>query len=1088
MLNPDLGEMRRKICIAALLVLLTLSGSTPSSAEAAPEPRGAFRLRSSAKIFACRNRQFRALRCASTARRKSAIAVRRLSGRLYTRPHQKRLEILRAKIKKSAGAGKAAYLRAKRRLLSLRAAMDALCAVCAPYDYPAGDAISPLELDNTKSGISIALSGRNGADWAVERTFHDTSSGDQVIYLKSCVDISLAHNSWNTITKRDSTSLPAAIGADGPDGIPDSGDEGDIHFKIDRDMQAHLYNTKGSNLIPSYAPRYAGPFSLGILTYDGTRPILGSVGDNGGPWGTHPRNTVDRYAYGQTDAFGNECHTLTYWDDDEPLFRRVYEDSHRQGASDGHWVYLCVNPLTPVIQFIAPPGQEYYTTPLKTYHIPKTWLQTTYLTSGVQIAFFNLTNSEPVYFRIDGGAWHPLGEKNFIAGGVFPRAGEPVLLEAKAGLDGPILRRAVVMDPPYPAAGEQHGFLLWADENDRAGVVQKIKTIQPFKRSYEIFTGSYYQGLNETFDDARGEWRAAASQAGTALSNAFTLAVDGAAARAGLGLLAKKRLLRLARLEPVGNEQDINSATPAKDYLNELGQTIQEFADAGVAYDLLAKHFRRSDHPDGMSPIEELRIRDGLAEIVKTTIQHRDNYSYTSGSGDTHWPHGYELAIGIIALAMPTYKTPYFGASGGDRVTINDGSDGQGKFWNPLPDQGITWYEAATDPEVGCPGYPNNKAPPRAEFQISDDGFWTGPNDLVGDGERYVVGPAGERLVDVKYGGLSNAENRVELVEMAGYESPFVARITILDYMRRIKGDLQQQPAVTTYIRRRLLNGYQSLLWDPGLKRYAKAAPRISSSIYAYNNEYDYAALTPARTLVSDFLVNLKRYYGYASGSYPSYIEDDRKVLYNAYALALFCDPSQIAEEGAGVNHAPIIKPTFKYVVKPGETVYKELLISDLDDDPLTVNVSDLPPGASYDSAGRVISWTPGSEDVGVHIVRISASDGRASAGRPFPIIVKPDAGSGSLPAAPQNVQAAVDAANTAHLSWGAPPSSGAEYYVIYRDGSLQDVVPGSQLSYADREPLPAGSHTRYHVALYAPNGAESSAAEAAPAMISVAR
>ena len=36
---------------------------------------------------------------------------------------------------------------------------------------------------------------------------------------------------------------------------------------------------------------------------------------------------------------------------------------------------------------------------------------------------------------------------------------------------------------------------------------------------------------------------------------------------------------------------------------------------------------------------------------------------------------------------------------------------------------------------------------------------------------------------------LANADCRVELVEMDGYESPFVARTYHFDYMRRIKGD-----------------------------------------------------------------------------------------------------------------------------------------------------------------------------------------------------------------------------------------------------------------------------------------------------------
>jgi len=246
--------------------------------------------------------------------------------------------------------------------------------------FAVGDPVSPRALTNRKAGIDVSLSGTNGTDWVVEHTYHDTAIADQLIYLKSNVNISLAHNVRNSIMKRDSTVLPPVIGIDGYDGMPDSGDEGDIHYKIDRDMQCHLYTTK-SGSIPSWAPIYSAPFNFDTLTYDGMLAVLGTVGDNGADWGSTPRGSTERFGYGQNDAAGNEWHTLTYWDDDQPVYDSVSEDSHRQGASDGHWVYMCVNPITPVIQFNASGSEQYYTTPLKTYHVPKTWEQTTYLLS-----------------------------------------------------------------------------------------------------------------------------------------------------------------------------------------------------------------------------------------------------------------------------------------------------------------------------------------------------------------------------------------------------------------------------------------------------------------------------------------------------------------------------------------------------------------------------------------------------------------------------------------------------------------------------------------------------------------------------------
>jgi len=531
-------------------------------------------------------------------------------------------------------------------------AADTVTLTVNPSGGGGGGAVSPLPLTNRLAGISVALSGTNGTDWAVEHTYHDGAVADQTIYLHGDVDISLAHNSNNTLMKRDSVAWDNWDPIDGPYG---NGEAGDIHYKIDRDMQAHAYHEPG--LIPSWAPLYSAPFEFNTLTYDGVIGVLGAIGDNGGPWGSSPRGTTERFAYGQLDAFGNEWHTLTYWDDDEPVYDSIPEGSDRVGASDGHWVYVCVNPITPVIQFVAPTADDqYYTTPLKTYHVPKTWDQTTYLTSGVEIQFLNLTNGETVEYRVDGGAWQAFGATRLVASELLPANDTPILLEFRNGSTGPVASRTIVMNPSTPGASETHGFLLWADAAEKADITTRLTTMQPFATSYNTFRNSYYQGSDAVYSDARGGWRSGAGMASSSLANAFAVAIDGPGAQPDLAALAKERLLRMARLEAVGFEDGVSSATPGKDYLNELGQTIQQFADAGVAYDLLASCYRSVHDPDGMTPIEELRIRDGLAEIAKTILQVRANWSFTVGGGDTHWAHGYELAFGTIAAAMPTYR------------------------------------------------------------------------------------------------------------------------------------------------------------------------------------------------------------------------------------------------------------------------------------------------------------------------------------------------------------------------------------------------------------------------------------------------
>jgi len=946
--------------------------------------------------------------------------------------------------------------------------------------------VSPPPLENHKSGISVSLSGANGIDWAIERTCHDASIADQIVYLKAHVQVSLRHNERNTLMMH-TPKVERVLGANGPDGQADTGDEGAIHYKIDRDMQAHAYCSQGSAL-PPWAPEYTGPFRFDALTYDGSQPVLGSVGDNGETWGTSPGRTTKRFAYGQHDEFGNEWHTLTYWDDDIPVYTKLGISPHRQGASDGHCLFVCVNPLTPVIQFSAPDGEQFYTTPVKTYHVPRIWPQTTYLTGGVRVSFTNLTNDEPVFYRVGDGDYVRYDGESLTARELLSGAQSPALLQVKCGRQGTVLRRAVVLDPPYPAPAETHGYLLWADEAGRRRMADRLHSVEPFKASYKTFRSSYYQGANADFSDVRGGWRATASEASRSLSNAIVIAAEAPGVPAEALRLCKQRLLRLARLQPVGFELTVSAATPAKDFLNELGQTLQQFADAGLAYDILSGFARATEVDGGITPIEEIIIRDGLAKIAKSILQFRGNYSATSGGGDSHWSHGYELALASIALAMPTYATPYYGVSGADRKTVNDLKDEAGEFWNPFPHQGVTWYDAATDPTIATPGHPDVVNPFAAEFIYSDDGYWTGANDLQAEGNRYFKGPNGNRLVDVKYGGLANAEGRVELVEMSGYESPFVTRTYVVDLMRRLRGDANTAPAVQRYIRRRVVGGVVRLKWDESTGTYAPQPPAVAG-LTAFNRHYPFASVPAAKQRVADWLGEVKAYYTGAelpAERRKSIADNERKWLYDAYNLALCEAPDELPQWTKGVNGAPLLKPMFKYVVKPGTHVVKHVIAMDPDGDPVSLSVSGLPKGAVFDATAARITWTPDTSDAGVHIVQVTAHDGTAQTTRPFPIIVKMQLGVGPVPPAPASLTArVVDSGSGVELAWEPPPGGAAiAGYAIYRDGVLWATADAETRRLVDRDLIEPGSRTRYHVACYSTRGGESTATTASPANV----
>ena len=370
---------------------------------------------------------------------------------------------------------------------------------------------------------------------------------------------------------------------------------------------------------------------------------------------------------------------------------------------------------------------------------------------------------------------------------------------------------------------------------------------------------------------------------------------------------------------------------------------------------------------------------------------------------------------------------------------------------------------------------------------MTDDGWWTGPNDYQGDGSRYYDGVNRSQLVDINSSGMANAECRVELIEMSGYESPFSGRVHVLDNIRRIRGDDARQPSVTHYIRRRLVHGYTPLSWNSTTKTYTAGTPRCTGSLLAFNNRYPAAALPSAQTIMGTLVSDLNKYYGYEPGTPSMDMSDTRKSLYGAYTLALMCDPTQIAPYAGGEpNHAPIVKPLLKHVVHPGEALHKDLIVMDPDDDPLTITVTDLPAGATFNPATRAIDWMPSAGDAGVHLATVTVSDGDATVVRQWPMIVKADAPSGPIPAGVSAATAAVDGDDIT-LTWTDPTGVDIARIIVWRDGVPVALVPAGTGTWTDAD-RPGGTHTRYHLSVLSTIGAESSPATASPGYVFIGR
>jgi len=77
------------------------------------------------------------------------------------------------------------------------------------------------------------------------------------------------------------------------------------------------------------------------------------------------------------------------------------------------------------------------------------------------------------------------------------------------------------------------------------------------------------------------------------------------------------------------------------------------------------------------------------------------------------------------------------------------------------------------------------------------------------------------------------------------------------------------------------------------------------------------------------------------------------------------------------VNHAPLLAPTGPKSISENALLSFLISATDSDGDTLTYAVSNLPAGASFNSATRVFSWTPSYIQSGSHTVTFSVSDSK---------------------------------------------------------------------------------------------------------------
>ncbi|MHB8956711.1 MAG: putative Ig domain-containing protein [Pirellulaceae bacterium] len=131
-------------------------------------------------------------------------------------------------------------------------------------------------------------------------------------------------------------------------------------------------------------------------------------------------------------------------------------------------------------------------------------------------------------------------------------------------------------------------------------------------------------------------------------------------------------------------------------------------------------------------------------------------------------------------------------------------------------------------------------------------------------------------------------------------------------------------------------------------------------------------------------------------------------VVLNAYDSRGGRSAQRFVVDVAGGNRKPVLAPLPETIeVSEGDPLELVLTVDDPDDDLLLLGADNLPPGARFDAARRVLTWIPDNDAAGTYPdVRFSVTDGLHTVQASFTILVLPaDQGPSLLTPSPRTVR-----------------------------------------------------------------------------------
>ncbi len=897
---------------------------------------------------------------------------------------------------------------------------------------------SDPELTNYKGGIDVLWGVGDGSDkgsaYAEEYYFSDKLLFDQKqVWIRDSTAITMRHNQYNCSVTADSGRGRRPIGANGLDGLPDSGDEGKIRYVVDEIWRVKNWTAGASGTNPVY-PAYSGPFALASLTFDTGHPVVGSTGAHPTIPATQPAIKNTFYWRGMVDSVGDEWHVLRYGDDDQTA-GNTWDDAW---ASDGKHVLLCVNPKTPALTLRASGDGQFYTTPAWTYWTHKIHDQKSYIQAGSGEVAFELRNiyGSAISYRINGGATVDAGAPTAIlsAGAFHP--GSNTLQYWYTATPSVARSRTIIKNPTYPSAGENHGNRLWGA--DGWAEFQSRVTRAPYS-SLLTSMQNRGDGLNRN-DQARwdtnrrqgirlgvtGAWP---FQGGPSMINAIAAKYFGPVATAAgtpkpYATYAKEMLMESSLNHSyVGIEMPYwaSQAQPCIDTVSRGYWDVNACYSAAIAYDILMDGYRADQAAGGITPVEDFFLRDRMAEWVHHS---QIPYGYEMAG---MWSMSRAVGSAVIAAVMPDYSTPYFGTSGVNGSTIT-------YPWTPFRTTNMTWKTQFITHEYLPGAYPDAQWCPHEFVQgmtNTSGGHLIGPPTLPPeDGHVRVWQPR------TPYVSWSQCGHNVAMYALVWKRfAPESPRPDLLNFVDQItRGTLY------------------GLKWrsDPDL-------PHRQPFLWCLNDDFPFA-VTNARA----WMLSLP----------PSDNNSDDKAVPDAGILTAF-----FYDDGYVPSTAPAITSsvTEGNTATAGSAFGYQIAAAGA----ASFGAGGLPSGLSVSASTGYISGTP--TQIGTYSVMLSATNafGTGTAVLILTVNSSPDT---SAPSAPTNLAGTAASPTAVSLTWTAASDNvGVAGYRVLRDDAF--VGTAFSAAYSDTG-LTTGTTYNYQVVAFDAAGNVSPASPGASVLV----